>query len=142
MRISRCEFARYRLSIRYSLHVPVVELPHRTGKLFQQYIVDQYARIELERLDWIRRNQAKLRAGSVQELMDHLGTDCNIAQAGKRILLPFSFGGSPRHLHECYLDAMAIVAAYGRPGSCFYYVPPRLLCLSFSYVMVHSLLSY
>ena len=34
---------------------------------------------------------------------------------GKRVLLPATFGGSPRDLHQCYLDAMAIVAKFGRP---------------------------
>lgn len=36
-------------------------------------------------------------------------------KVGRRILLPATFGGSPRDLHQCYLDAMAIVAKFGRP---------------------------
>ena len=34
---------------------------------------------------------------------------------GKRIILPATFGGCPRDLHQCYLDAMTIVAKFGRP---------------------------
>ena len=37
------------------------------------------------------------------------------AQLGKQVILPASFGGSPRALHQSYLDAMAIVARFGRP---------------------------
>ena len=29
--------------------------------------------------------------------------------------LPASFTGGPRHLHQCYLDAVSLVARYGRP---------------------------
>ena len=36
-------------------------------------------------------------------------------EAGKRIVLPATFGGSPRDLHQCYLDAMALLAHFGRP---------------------------
>ena len=33
---------------------------HRMGRLFQQYIVDMYAKIELERLNYIRNHQTQL----------------------------------------------------------------------------------
>ena len=36
---------------------------------------------------------------------------------GKPVLLPSSFVGGPRHLHQCFLDAMALVAKYGRPDA-------------------------
>ena len=36
---------------------------------------------------------------------------------GKAVYLPSSFHGGPRHLHQCYLDAMALVARYGRPDA-------------------------
>ena len=34
---------------------------------------------------------------------------------GAPVILPATFGGSPRALHESYLDAMALVARFGRP---------------------------
>ena len=37
------------------------------------------------------------------------------AAVGKSIILPASFGGSPRAMHQSYLDAMAIVARFGKP---------------------------
>ena len=39
----------------------------------------------------------------------------SIAKVGKPVILPSSFGGSPRALHQLYLDSMALVARYGRP---------------------------
>ena len=35
----------------------ITELPHAAGRLFQQYIVDAYAKVESMRLDWLMRNQ-------------------------------------------------------------------------------------
>ena len=166
-----------------------VELPHSGGRLFQQYLVDAYTKLESTRLDWVIRNQDKLRMETLQGLCDHVAgldytasatggaaasetSDAPILRAlgarsvsraaqhgnpsqchrhtgrshvpanadmemsraglvsdtpislprsalghplGKRIILPATFGGSPRDLHQCYLDAMAIVAKYGRP---------------------------
>ena len=34
---------------------------------------------------------------------------------GRRIVLPSSYPGSPRNMHENYLDAMAIVRMFGKP---------------------------
>ena len=109
--------------------------------MFQQYLVDAYAKVESERLDWVYRNQAKLRMDSLQGLLDHMNTDEGVdatpkddderappcpakrlrgppahdytgayavpcpkttnmaARVGKPIILPATFGGSPRALH-------------------------------------------
>ena len=42
----------------------------RYGMLFNQYVVDQYAKIESERLAITRSNQTKLRAESYVHLQD------------------------------------------------------------------------
>ena len=36
-------------------------MPHAGGRLFQQWCVDVFTRIEGERIDWCRRNQPLLR---------------------------------------------------------------------------------
>jgi hypothetical protein len=179
LRITLAEFYAYRLVTRVLPSSRVVELPHSAGRLFQQWIVDAYAKLESTRLDWVLRNQSKFRVETLQGLTDHVaGLDYSMAplgpkaigpqgdaepaivralrlgaqhcvsesavvpacsgdqlalkvgagepaprplqtvsnaKVGKRILLPATFGGSPRDLHQCYLDAMALVSKFGRP---------------------------
>ena len=43
---------------------------HRMGRLFQQYIVDMYTKIECDRLQYIRHNHARLHAELYQKLAD------------------------------------------------------------------------
>ena len=38
-------------------------LPHGTGMLFQQYILDAFCRMEASRMNWLRQNQDKERSG-------------------------------------------------------------------------------
>ena len=175
-----CEFYAYRLMQRIPAGSDQTELPHSCGRLFQQYVVDAYAKVESTRLTWVMKNQQKLRMESLLGLLDHLygpsnclgstdsGRTCvqhlpkcsspssdgyvppnrlhkpplsasaiasrcdsgsvatdsnskNVAnisthtRIGTPVILPATFGGSPRALHQLYLDAMALVARYGRP---------------------------
>ena len=43
---------------------------HRMGRLFQQYVVDMYAKIESSRLQYLRFNQGQLCADLYQGLAD------------------------------------------------------------------------
>ena len=43
---------------------------HRMGRLFQQYIVDMYMKIESERLSFIRYHQSQIQAELYQGLAD------------------------------------------------------------------------
>ena len=64
--ISMAEFYSHRLMVRAdpSSDLPTPEqlpqMPHAGGRLFQQYVVDVYTRIEQERLLWCQNNQATL----------------------------------------------------------------------------------
>ena len=53
------------------------ELNHllRGGRLFQQYVVDMAAKIESDKLNNIRMNQALLRSTTYRGLMDALNDD-------------------------------------------------------------------
>ena len=87
-------------------------------QLFQQYIVDMYAKIESERLLYIRLHQSELRSEQyVVHLRDAITRDgsMNPIEMGKTVILPATFTGSPRHMHEYAQDAMTYVRAYGRP---------------------------
>ena len=47
-------------------------MPHAGGRLFQQYVVDAYCKIEAQRLDWVDKNQDKLRTETSQGLLDYV----------------------------------------------------------------------
>ncbi|XP_076052786.1 uncharacterized protein LOC143032200 [Oratosquilla oratoria] len=104
------EFYAYRLAIRGGFS-PI----HSGGKLFQQYIVDAYVKVEGCRLKFIAENQAQLRVAMYSGLMDHLARNNENEDPRVPVILPSSFTGSPRNMQQCYQDAMAIVCKYGRP---------------------------
>ena len=61
------EYYKYRLMICGSNTFNTI---HRIERLFQQYVVDVYVKIEDARLKFIRGNQSKLRAELYQGLAD------------------------------------------------------------------------
>ncbi|XP_073121736.1 uncharacterized protein [Henckelia pumila] len=82
----------------------------RGGRLLQQYVVDNYVKIEAQSLRWIRTNQQNIRSELYQGLQDCLDGGENIAgNVGRRIVLPSSFTGSPRDMYQRYQDAMTLL---------------------------------
>ena len=83
----------------------------RCPRLFQQYIVDMYAKVENERLRFIRLNQTKLRAEDYGVLLEAVRNDNNVTSEnlGKLVVLPSSFSGGPRYMHEYAQDGMTYV---------------------------------
>ncbi|XP_065639622.1 uncharacterized protein LOC136072347 [Hydra vulgaris] len=110
--VTLSQFYNYRLSVRQffcSLFYG--------KKLFQQYAVDAYVKIEGQRLAFIRNNQNKLRSEQCDALHEHINNianDRNI-RPGRVVVLPSSYVGSPRALKENFEDAMAIIKKYGKP---------------------------
>ncbi len=93
---------------------------HRTpmhGKrLYQEWVVDQYSKVESQRLFYIRNNQGPLRAAIYGGVADAIANnDANIDNLGRFIVLPSSFIGGHRHMVQLYQDSMAIVRQYGKP---------------------------
>lgn len=83
----------------------------RGRRLFQTYLVDMFASIDQERLRFIRTQQPKLRVTMLNGLEDAISTSddhVDLNQLGERIILPSSYIGGPRDMHQRYLDAMAI----------------------------------
>lgn len=93
---------------------------HYYRDLFSQYIIDMMAKMISERLNYIYRNQQRLRAEEYIHLRDTLNQDANVdpSNIGQRVILPSSFTGSPRYLHEKTQDAMTYVRNYGTPDLC------------------------
>ncbi|XP_068328108.1 uncharacterized protein [Pyrus communis] len=86
------------------------------GRLFQQYLVDAYATLEEDRLDFIRTNQSSLRTERLKGIHEALKNgNASGSDIGKRIILPTSFTGSARYMINNYQDAMAICRHLGNP---------------------------
>ncbi|XP_058774037.1 uncharacterized protein LOC131648280 [Vicia villosa] len=86
-------------------------------RLFQQFLVDGYSMMESDRLNWLRKNQSKLRVGKYNRLQDQCDStrQRNTGTNGKRIVLPSSFVGSRRYMDQLYFDGMAISSKIGFP---------------------------
>jgi len=85
-------------------------------RLFQQFAVDTYMKIESSRLDYIRNNQQELRADLYQGLVDSLHAGEGRADSvGKRTVLSTTFIGGPQDMRRRYMDDMALVRKYGKP---------------------------
>lgn len=88
---SASEFYSYRLMVRKNDN----SLLHHARALFNQFVVDQYACIETERLNFIRFNQSKLRSESYIHLLDSVTRHdaAAISDVGQLVILPSSFTG-------------------------------------------------
>jgi hypothetical protein len=90
---------------------------HLFGRLFLEYCVDNYAKMESERLNYIRFHQKEIRVEQYKGLTDAMQGDSALLgrELGRNIVLPSTFINSPRNMHQLYQDAMAVVRAYGKP---------------------------
>ena len=74
-----------------------------------------YAKIENEHLLYIRCNQNALKVEQYIHLKDAFENDENVSDIGQKCILPASFIGSPRHMHEYIQDALCYVRHNGKP---------------------------
>ena len=81
------EFYAYHLMVRSNFNVIL-----RGGRLLQQYIVDQYAKVEQGRLNYVYHDQRQLRAELYQGRSDVVAAgDTEGASIGRRVVLPSTF---------------------------------------------------
>lgn len=110
--VSAADFYSYRIMIREGQSNHLLYFRN----LLNQFLVDMYAKIETERLQFIRHNQSKLRVEEYVHLQDAISKrDAELNEIGKMVLLPSTFTGGPRYMHERTQDAMTYVRHYGRP---------------------------
>lgn len=119
--VSFREFYTYRLMIRSEF-----SMIHNGGKLFQQYVVDAWCKIETNELWYLTQinNIFRMAKEKIIRLVyeQHQNRDRNVhnletelQNIGRRIILPSSFIGSARHEYKIYQEAMSIVARHGKP---------------------------
>lgn len=65
-----------------------------------------YAEMEGERLTYIKSHQSELNVSSYIYLRDGINNDVVIGEIVQSVILPSSFVGSPRYMHEITQDAM------------------------------------
>ncbi|XP_078443457.1 uncharacterized protein LOC144712871 isoform X2 [Wolffia australiana] len=102
----------------YAYHFMVCDTSrvlHLSGRLFQEYVVDAYAKVEESRLHWVRCNQTTLHGCLYRGLVDQVASDNVDMPAGGMIILPPTFTSRPRYMQGLYQDAMAIVRKMGKP---------------------------
>ena len=112
-RITRLAYVRYKIAIRDNEFNQFL----MGRRLFQQWIVDFYVKIEKDRIQYVKDHQKEIRADTYKGLHDYMqnaAADVD-GRIGKTIILPSTFIGSPRHMQQCYQDAMAIVNEKGKP---------------------------
>jgi hypothetical protein len=87
------------------------------GRLFQEWLIDMFAKTEAQRLMWVRHHQKEIRADLYNGVRDAVEANDRVAGAevGRKVILPSSFTGGNRHMVQLYQDAMAIVRKYGKP---------------------------
>jgi hypothetical protein len=89
------------------------------GNLLQEYVVDAWASIEQNNLNWIRHHQKELRADVYSGLRDvamgNRDENINLAEHGSRIIVPSTHVGSDRYMGQLFQDSMAICRAFQKP---------------------------
>ncbi|KAG5876822.1 hypothetical protein JTB14_014152 [Gonioctena quinquepunctata] len=103
------QYYRYRLYIR-----DISSTLHHGGKLFQQYIADGWVKNEMNRLWWFREHQNDSRRTA--EALRRYNCSRHDGHDGKAIKLPAAFPGGERYRQRQYLDAMTVVARFGKTG--------------------------
>lgn len=107
------QYYAFKLMMRQNTFNPL----HYARKLYQQYIVDQWAKVEQDKFNYYYTHQKELCADLYFEVEESLESDNFDASAtGRSILLPTSYHGGPRFMRANYQDVMALVREYGKPS--------------------------
>ncbi|XP_035837306.1 uncharacterized protein LOC118485145 [Helianthus annuus] len=110
--VSLREYYSYRLQLRRNEGKTL----HKSGRLFQTYVVDCYLAILEHEMNWFKQNQNTIRSDLYNGLYDRIAdgeTSCEAV--GRRFILPATFVGGPRYMIQQYQDAMAICRWAGAP---------------------------
>ena len=78
-------------------------------RLLQQFIVDAYAMVESDRLDYYRKHQTELRVDLYSGISDAITRgETDPSSIGRRVILPSSFTGGARYMIQNYQDVMTL----------------------------------
>ena len=114
-RASMLQYYAHRLAFREQPFSPL----HYGRKLFQQYVVDAWVRVESNRLRYPRYNQARLRTDLYSNVIDYVNNaqlNPDQPQPGRPVILPSSITGTPRYMKQQADDALALCTECGKPA--------------------------
>lgn len=83
--------------------------------LLNQFLFHRFAKIEIERLNYIRQKQKKLRCKEYANLKPMTKTDTKLPDPGKIIVMPSISSVEPCYMRKQTQDAMIYVDHVGRP---------------------------
>ncbi|CAN0871853.1 ATP-dependent DNA helicase PIF1 [Linum grandiflorum] len=109
--VTRREYYCFRLQYRDSEGTTLL----RGGKVLQHFCIDVWTTIEEDRLRYIRDHQKELRSDVYKGLLEAFQQGDHSAAGRGNIILPSTFTGSPRYMHQLYLDATSICQCFGNP---------------------------
>ena len=107
-RLSPTDYVAYRIQQRRNEFSLLI----RSGRLFQQYLVDMWAAADQNRLNYLRYHQSDIRASLYSGLTDAIDRDVNLEDIGQRFILPSSYTGGPRYMKQCLQDSLALAYYY------------------------------
>ena len=107
-RLSPTDYVAYRIQQRRNEFSLLI----RSGRLFQQYLVDMWAAADQNRLNYLRYHQSDIRASLYSGLTDAIDRDVNLEDIGQRFILPSSYTGGPRYMKQCLQDSSALARYY------------------------------
>ncbi|KAL7294873.1 hypothetical protein TKK_0011797 [Trichogramma kaykai] len=111
--VSRAAYTKYNIAIRDNFN-PLL----RGRRLFQQYVVDTYVKIEKDRIEYCKSHQDVLKVSSYKSLIEYVkkkAQGLENARVGKIVVLPSTFIGSPRYMLQLYHDSMTQTQKIGKP---------------------------
>jgi hypothetical protein len=82
------------------------------GRLFQQWLVDMYVKVESMRLDWysLPKHQKIIWAEQYCGIVNTLkASEARASEVGRLVILPRNFNGGERDVQAWFLDAMTLV---------------------------------
>jgi hypothetical protein len=88
------------------------------GRLFQQWLMDMYVKVESMRLDWysLPKHQKIIQPELYRGIVNTLKADeARAFEVGKLIFLPRNFNGGERDVQVQFLDAITLVQQFGKP---------------------------
>jgi hypothetical protein len=93
----------------------------RFGRLFHEYVIDQYCKVERNNLQYLRTHQRELRASSnsTERLED---SPIGNSEGRSWVYLPPSFIGGDRYYHTKYLNTLNALNAVNKLGAASYFV--------------------
>lgn len=95
---------RKRITIREFYAQRILEESHIVlgGRLFQEYVLDVWTRVEESQLNWLRFNQHKLRTDTWSNVRSALQSGTSPEDMGKKKVFPASFTCGPRFYRRVY----------------------------------------